>query len=131
MRSCNTKSSLWAIPEEWYVFWIHFMDNVCYTFLTPIGSLLFNNVLLVGRIGSLCSKTRSYFRDLNYMFLKENLPYSFDLRANNFYSEYICNEIFKDWRHLKLCRNILIWKAIRWFLSWKIVMYSGRDKHNI
>ena len=77
------------------------MDNVCYTFLIPIRSLLFNNVLLVGRIGSLCSKTRNYFRDLNYMFLKENLPYSFDLRANNFYSEYICNEIFQRLTTLK------------------------------
>ena len=77
------------------------MDNVCYTFLIPIRSLLFNNVLLVGWIGSLCSETRNYFRDFNYKFFKGNLPCSFDLRANNFYSEYICNEIFQRLTTLK------------------------------
>ena len=131
MRSCNAKFSLWAIPEEWYVFWGHFMDNVCYTFLIPIRSLLFNNVLLVGWIGSLCSETRNYFRDFNYMLFKGNLPCSFDLRANTSILNIFVTKFSKDWRHLKLCRNILIWKAIRWFLSWKIVKYSGRDKHNI
>ena len=87
------------------------MDNVCCTFLIPIGSLLFNNVLLVCQIGSLCSKTRNYFRDFNCMFLKGNLPCSFDLRANNFYSEYICNEIFQRLTTIKILQKYSVLKS--------------------